>query len=137
MSEFVSFEDDPTPHVIYKPYIYATIKNFTKFYIIEEPKGNKVVWKDEKQIKREEDPLVRDPDRIKPFLNNLGDIWLNNCPDWRFGQLIENVFSNCEYQTWMFEEDRMLEEFKNYFEKDQRKLKKGGQIHGRKRRQSS
>jgi len=34
---------------------------------------------------------VRDPARISQILGGLGAIWQAN-PDWRFGQLIENVF---------------------------------------------
>jgi hypothetical protein len=33
---------------------------------------------------------VRDPKRISQILGGLGAIWQAN-PDWRFGQLIENV----------------------------------------------
>ena len=35
---------------------------------------------------------MRDPNRIEPFLQELGKIWKEECPDWRFGQLIFNVF---------------------------------------------
>ena len=35
--------------------------------------------------------LMRDKKRIKEFCNDLADIWENNCPDWRFGQLMSNV----------------------------------------------
>lgn len=34
---------------------------------------------------------MRDPNRIKPFLDRLGKVW-KQLPDLRFGQLIENVF---------------------------------------------
>lgn len=33
---------------------------------------------------------MRDPERIAPFLNKLGELW--RCyPDWRFGQLVWNL----------------------------------------------
>lgn len=34
---------------------------------------------------------MRDPQRISQILSGLGAIWQAN-PDWRFGQLVENVF---------------------------------------------
>lgn len=77
---------------------------------------------------------MRDPKRIRPFMNKLADIWEKNCPDWRFGQLIENVFSSMPLRTWAIEEDTMLEEFKKYFENQQRLLK-GGKKRGQSRRQ--
>lgn len=71
---------------------------------------------------------MRDPNRIEPFLHDLGVIWKYCAPDWRFGQVIENVFGDMRYIPFMLEEDRMLEEMEKYFnvEKDpnlKRKLK--------------
>lgn len=67
---------------------------------------------------------MRDPNRIKPFLNELGELWQNNAPDMRFGQLIELVFTNCNKLTWLMEEPEMLDEFKHFFneERSQHKL---------------
>lgn len=63
---------------------------------------------------------MRDPDRIEPFLNELGEIWKINCPDWRFGQLISNVFDDANFgeDPFYFEEDEMLERIKEYFGKE-------------------
>ena len=61
---------------------------------------------------------MRDPKRITPFLADLGIIWANCCPDWRFGQIIENVFGEMDYVPFMLEEDRMIEEFTKYFKVD-------------------
>ncbi len=33
---------------------------------------------------------MRNPSRIYPLLNKIGDIWIKN-PDMRLGQLIENI----------------------------------------------
>ena len=33
---------------------------------------------------------MRDPNRIKPFLEEIEKLWSKN-PDWRFGQLVINV----------------------------------------------
>ena len=62
---------------------------------------------------------MRDPNRIKPFMEDITTIWLNCCPDWRFGQILENVFGEMDYVPFMLEEDRMIEEFEKYFKLDQ------------------
>ena len=36
---------------------------------------------------------MRDPSRIYIFLNKLSLLWATQVPEWRFGQLMENVFS--------------------------------------------
>ena len=57
---------------------------------------------------------MRDKNRIKPFLDELGKIWEEKCPDWRFGQLMYNLM--CQTGDFFyFEEDRMLKEIKKYF----------------------
>lgn len=61
---------------------------------------------------------MRDPNRIKPFMEDITTIWLNCCPDWRFGQILENVFGEMDYVPFMLEEDRMIEEFAKYFKVD-------------------
>ena len=58
---------------------------------------------------------MRDPNRIEPFLKELGDIWKSQCPDWRFGQLIFNVFDSRRENLWFTEEDRMIGYFREYF----------------------
>ena len=59
---------------------------------------------------------MRDPKRIDAFLERLGRIWKEECPDWRFGQLIVNVFEANSRGTVLFsEEDRMIEVFEGYF----------------------
>jgi hypothetical protein len=64
---------------------------------------------------------MRNPNRIDPFLNQIGKLWKENCPDWRFGQLIENVFCDSEYLTWFVEEKTMLDIFKRYFKGNYRR----------------
>ena len=34
---------------------------------------------------------LRDPKRIKEFCDYLAKVWEDKCPDWRFGQFVENV----------------------------------------------
>lgn len=56
---------------------------------------------------------MRDKSRIKPFLEELGEIWEKECPDWRFGQLIFNVFNSRD--PFYYEEKDFLNAVKNYF----------------------
>lgn len=62
---------------------------------------------------------MRDKKRISKFCNELADIWEKNCPDWRFGQLICNVFGEmaCERDPFFPEEKEMIEYFKKYFDR--------------------
>lgn len=60
---------------------------------------------------------MRDPSRIEPFLARLSTYW-HMVPDWRFGQLIMNVFgeiASSGTDPFFPEEDEMLEFFENYF----------------------
>lgn len=67
---------------------------------------------------------MRDPNRIDFFLAELGRIWKSECPDWRFGQLIMNVFEANTRATIIFsEEDRMLDVFREYFHIREEKAK--------------
>ena len=61
---------------------------------------------------------MRDKKRIKKFCNELANIWENNAPDWRFGQLICNVFGEMASEKrdpFFPEEDEMIRFFKKYF----------------------
>lgn len=113
--EFVNIDGESEPMILYKPYIYAEVKDFSIFYLVKDKKGYKTIYKDKKDIYKERDVCMRDPNRIEPFMMELAKIWKKECPDWRFGQLIENVFCEMPYNTWMLEEPRMLEEFNKYF----------------------
>ena len=57
---------------------------------------------------------MRDKNRIKPFLEEIGKLW-EKVPDWRFGQLIVNVLGTCKKDPWFYEEDEMLELWKEFF----------------------
>lgn len=61
---------------------------------------------------------MRNPDRIDIFLQKLGKIWKENCPDWRFGQLMVNVLNSMQKDPFFPEEDEMIEYFENYFNKN-------------------
>lgn len=58
---------------------------------------------------------MRDKYRIKPFCDELRDIWEEYCPDWRFGQLICNVFGEMKTDPFFLEEKEMMEHFKQFF----------------------
>lgn len=57
---------------------------------------------------------MRDPDRIIHLLGEFGKQW-SRFPDWRFGQLIENIkrFYGVD-DLFYIEDDRMLELIKNF-----------------------
>jgi hypothetical protein len=61
---------------------------------------------------------MRNPERIKEFCNELAEIWETNVPQWRFGQLICNVFGTLNEDPFFPEEDRMIKIFKDYFNKN-------------------
>lgn len=61
---------------------------------------------------------MRDKKRIKPFMDELTKIWEEQCPDWRFGQLMVNVLNSLPRDPFFYEEDEMLKEFKKYFKID-------------------
>lgn len=61
---------------------------------------------------------MRDPKRIYEFCNKLASIWATEVPDWRFGQLICNVFSSFERDPFFYEENEMITAFEKYFESD-------------------
>lgn len=56
---------------------------------------------------------MRDVERIDPFLTEIGSIWKEYFPDWRFGQLMYNFM--CVYgDPFYWEEDNFLNKFKEY-----------------------
>lgn len=61
---------------------------------------------------------MRNPDRIDIFCAKLAKLWKENCPDWRFGQLMVNVLGSLPIDPFFPEEDEMLEYFKKFFKKD-------------------
>lgn len=61
---------------------------------------------------------MRNPNRIDDFCTQLAKIWKTNVPDWRFGQLICNVFGTLNEDPFFPEEDKMIKIFKDYFSKN-------------------
>jgi hypothetical protein len=58
---------------------------------------------------------MRDPKRIYDFCNQLATIWATECPDWRFGQLVVNVYGSGKRDPFFYEENETLKLFKDYF----------------------
>ena len=61
---------------------------------------------------------MRDKNRIRKFCNELALIWEQECPDWRFGQLMMNVLGDMAVNgrdPFFPEEEEMLNYFKKYF----------------------
>lgn len=60
---------------------------------------------------------MRDPNRIEPFLEELGRCW-HKVPDWRFGQLMMNFLGEVSTKLDPFfpEDDKMLEYLHKYFD---------------------
>jgi len=56
---------------------------------------------------------MRDPKRIKPLLEEIEKIWINN-PDFRFGQLVMSIAKTGENNPKLFnmEEEEFLEKIK-------------------------
>lgn len=61
---------------------------------------------------------MRDPKRIHKFCKMLEAYW-SLVPDWRFGQLIVNVFGSCKKDPFFYEDDEIEELFKKMFEADE------------------
>lgn len=59
---------------------------------------------------------MRNPNRIDDFMFQLGQIWKNYFPDWRFGQLIANFIR--EYgDPFYLEEDMFIEKMNEFVAK--------------------
>ena len=61
---------------------------------------------------------MRDKNRIEPFMQELGDIWKENVPDWRFGQFMDNIFDVLRDEgkdPFMLEDDDIIKAIKNMF----------------------
>ena len=63
---------------------------------------------------------MRDPNRIPEIISLLQEGW-SKVPDWRFGQLIENIKRYVGRSDLFFtEDDEMVEIIKEYFKLDGR-----------------
>lgn len=58
---------------------------------------------------------MRSKERIDEFCSKLAELWKNNAQDWRFGQLIVNVFGTLKRDPWFYEEEEMMKVFEDFF----------------------
>ena len=58
---------------------------------------------------------MRDPNRIDTILKQLGDIW-KQVPDWRLGQLFCNLQRYEDSDLFFYEDQKLINAFKSYFE---------------------
>ena len=59
---------------------------------------------------------MRDINRIFPFMNKLAGIWMENFPDWRFGQFIENLRRE-NGDLFYLEEDAFMKAVEDFCQK--------------------
>lgn len=66
---------------------------------------------------------MRNPERIKPFMQKFAHMWLQHVPDWRFGQLMSNflgyVVSETRQDIFFIEDDKMEELMLKFFKGDE------------------
>lgn len=60
--------------------------------------------------------MARDPIRLYKFYEELKRIHMTYVPDWRFGQLISNIFGS--HDIFYLEEEDVLKHIKRYFEEE-------------------
>ena len=58
---------------------------------------------------------MRDPNRIDPFLQRIGEYW-KLVPDWRFGQLLSNFLCNTKTDFFFWEEEEFFQKFQEYMD---------------------
>lgn len=56
---------------------------------------------------------MRNPNRLYNFYDELKRIHMTHVPDWRFGQMLVNIFG--EKDIFYYEEDIILKNIKYYF----------------------
>ena len=58
---------------------------------------------------------MRDPNRLYSFYDELRKLHMTYVPDWRFGQMMMNVFRTTD--IFYMEEDEILRHVREYFER--------------------
>jgi hypothetical protein len=66
---------------------------------------------------------MRDPNRIKPFLETLEKAW-KKVPDWRFGQLMVNFLGSLDKDPFFPEDNEMQQKIIDFFNLDEEDKKK-------------
>ena len=60
---------------------------------------------------------MRDINRIPIFMKKLETLWKEQCPDWRFGQLISNLEAFIGHDIFYLEENEMMNCIEAFFKK--------------------
>jgi hypothetical protein len=61
---------------------------------------------------------MRDEGRIIPLVIQVGRLWQNRCPDWRFMQLMSNFALWYGADPFYMEDDEFLKKFREFLEKN-------------------
>lgn len=66
---------------------------------------------------------MRDPARIKPFMQKFAHMWQQHVPDWRFGQLMSNflgfVVAETNRDIFYIEDDEMEKLMLKFFKQEE------------------
>ena len=58
---------------------------------------------------------MRNPDRLYVFYDQMREIHMRYAPDWRFAQMMYNIFGRTD--IFYLEEEDVIERIRTYFEK--------------------
>ena len=59
---------------------------------------------------------MRNENRIFPMMNEMAYLWTENCPDWRFAQLMSNFFSWLGHDPFYIEDGDLMSEFRDFID---------------------
>lgn len=62
---------------------------------------------------------MRDPERLDAFYDELKRIHKTYFPDWRFGQLVENIIFLSKTDLFYCEEDKLIELLKSIVKEEE------------------
>ena len=65
--------------------------------------------------------MSRNPNRLYFFYDELRRIHMTYVPDWRFGQMMSNIFGT--HDIFYLEEDEILKQIKQYFGEEKKQWK--------------
>lgn len=57
---------------------------------------------------------MRNPDRCLKMMAEMGKLWKDKYPDWRFGQLISNFANFVGRDIFFMEDDEFMEKFRKF-----------------------
>ena len=59
---------------------------------------------------------MRNPNRVWDTMNYIADRWHDDCPDWRFMQLMSNFIAWLGYDPFYMEDEDFLQKFYEFME---------------------